>query len=142
MLWDNESKSKVAEVDFFDPISDLKVVGGWVILTVKNVVIVFDFEAESGLDSEICKFEARVDLKSQVSAACGSDGSLTVIVPFADKEVKKIQCYKDGKVEDTNHTLDDKYVFCAIADGAQYAAFANIHGNYFTIYRLESFEKK
>lgn len=64
MLWDNESKSKVAEVEFFDPISDLKVIGGWVILTVKNEVIVFDFEAESGLDSEIGKFETIFDSKS------------------------------------------------------------------------------
>jgi len=133
----------VAEVEFFDPISDLKVEKGWVILTVNNVVIVFDYEAESGLESEICKFQTRVDSKSQVSAACGEDGSLTVIVPFTDKEVQKIQCYKDGNAKQTTHKLDYdyKYSYCAIADGAQFASFADINGKYFSIYRLETFEK-
>lgn len=135
----------MAEVEFFDPITDLKVEKGWVILTVKNVVIIFDYEAESGLESEICKFKTtRVDLKGQVSAACGEDGSLTVIVPFTDKEVQKIQCYKDGNAKQTTHKLDyeyDKYSYCVIADGAQFAAFADINGQYFAIYRIETFEK-
>lgn len=65
-LWDNHAKNKVAEVAFINPIFDLKVEKGWVVLTVNQQVMVFDFEAESGLDNVICKFEAQVDRIGQV----------------------------------------------------------------------------
>ena len=52
-LWDDKTKTVVAEVQFFDPIIDLKVVGGWVILADKKMTYIFNFEQESGLDHAI-----------------------------------------------------------------------------------------
>lgn len=55
MLWDQETKQVCAEIDFMNTITDLKVVGGWVVLIVNQMLLVFDFEAESGLETDFCK---------------------------------------------------------------------------------------
>jgi hypothetical protein len=74
-------------------IVDLKVLGGWVVLTVNQMLVVFDFEAKSGLESEICKIQTRVDNRIGLMDAYLSpeDGSLTVITPCAEpKNLHKV----------------------------------------------------
>ena len=126
-----------------DTITDLKVIGGWVILNVQNKkLIVFDFEAESGMQSSICKVKTRVDKIGEVDAKLTENDTLVIIAPTTNRKgVQKITCFKDGGHQVFDYEVEPKYSHCTLSDCGKFVAFADKDGIYLTVYTLDGIEK-
>ena len=83
-LWDDKEKEMVAEVEFSKQITDLKVVGEWVVLTDDKTCFVFNLSLEQGMEQSLAQFPLRKFRPGLMDVVSHTDGAITLLIPDCD----------------------------------------------------------
>ena len=75
----------VANLSFFGPIVDLKVVDGWILVAQKDKVVLLDFEGDLVKSEDQQTIETQVNKRGLIDLVV-VDGGVKVVVPYPTKK--------------------------------------------------------